>query len=156
MAQTTEQRATAWRSHFATQQAGDKVSPGEYVQSFSKARLQPWTLDMSFVSTLSGLPALTGFQRNSYNYMPRPRPGNCTPLCSSPLYGPANVAFRGGDLVCLAKKAGQALGCGACRSILVSSVPGKLLHRNLREALKPLLLQSQPVFQAGVAAGQGT
>ena len=59
------------------------------------------------------------------------------------------ITFRGGDLVCLAKRAGQALQCDAYRSILVSSVPGKLYHRGVREALKPLLLNSQMPFQGG-------
>ena len=63
------------------------------------------------------------------------------------------MIFKGGCLVTLAKKAHASLHCSDFRSILLSSVPGKLLHRSLRRRLLPLLSNVSLPLQAGATPG---
>ncbi|CAE7371745.1 tyrP-A [Symbiodinium sp. CCMP2592] len=167
-ATTTSDRAEAWRRHFASQEAGTLVTPDEYAADLQASEVLPWQLDMRVPPTLAKVEQLiisakrgkaAGPDGITTELLQLNAPAAARQLI--PVYLKATlrvyepVAFRGGDLCCLAKRASGALTCEAFRSILVSSVPGKLLHRNLREVLKPLLVDSQPVFQSGVAAGQG-
>ena len=165
---TTDMRAEAWRAHFATQEAGTAVSSEEYPQEYARTTVHPRVLDMQLVPALPTIERLILTARRaraagpdgvSAEFLQLDTPSTARQLMpvflKAALRVSEPVAFRGGNLICLAKKAGQALGCEAFRSILISSVPGKVLHRSLREALKPLLLASQPEFQAGVAPGQG-
>ncbi|CAE7700056.1 rsmH [Symbiodinium sp. CCMP2592] len=69
--------------------------------------------------------------------------------------GPEPVAWRGGNLMVLAKKACARLTCENYRSILVSCVPAKVYHRCLRAGLKPHLLSTQPSMQFRVRDGVG-
>ena len=166
-AQTTE-RASAWRSHFAAQEAGVAVDDAGYQRAFSASVLQPRSLDAQLLPTLAAveqhiLAAKTsraagpdGITAELLRLDPPIIARQLLPVfLKSCLRVQEPITFRGGELFCLAKKAGHALTCEAYRSILVSSVPGKLYHRCLRDSLKPLLLSTQPAFQAGVASGQG-
>ena len=63
------------------------------------------------------------------------------------------VIYKGGCLVTLAKKAHASLNCADFRSILLSSVPGKLLHRSLRRRLIPSLATVTLPLQAGATPG---
>ena len=63
------------------------------------------------------------------------------------------VSYRGGCLIALAKKAFASLNCSDFRSILLSSVPGKLLHRALRRRLLPSLVEVAFPLQAGAVPG---
>ncbi|OLQ02188.1 hypothetical protein AK812_SmicGene14994 [Symbiodinium microadriaticum] len=168
VAATTDERAEAWRAHFAAQEAGIEVTDQDYAIAFAEVGIQARDLDISCVPTLAAverniLAAKTGkaagpdgitaeLLRLDATIVARQLMPVFLKAC---LHVREPITFRGGDLVCLAKRAGQALQCDAYRSILVSSVPGKLYHRGVREALKPLLLHSQMPFQGGVAPGQG-
>ena len=168
VAATTDERAEAWRAHFAAQEAGIEVTDQDYAIAFAEVGIQARDLDISCVPTLAAverniLAAKTGkaagpdgitaeLLRLDAPIVARQLMPVFLKAC---LHVREPITFRGGDLVCLAKRAGQALQCDAYRSILVSSVPGKLYHRGVREALKPLLLHSQMPFQGGVAPGQG-
>ena len=65
------------------------------------------------------------------------------------------AAWRGGNLVVLAKRACARLTCDNYRSVLVSCISAKVYHRCVRTGLKPYLLASQPAMQFGVRAGIG-
>ena len=52
------------------------------------------------------------------------------------------VAFKGGSLLTLAKRAGAATQCSDFRSILVECAPAKLYHKALRNRLVPALLRN--------------
>ncbi|CAE7798987.1 unnamed protein product [Symbiodinium sp. CCMP2456] len=65
------------------------------------------------------------------------------------------VEFKGGALFTLAKRVSASLECGKHRSIMVSSVPGKLMHQSLRRRLVPLLKKHGHDLQGGVHAGIG-
>ena len=168
IAQSTEQRAAAWISHFAAQEAGLQVDDAAYVAAFDRAQLQKRHLDLRMIPTLPSVEAHILSAKTAKAAGPDGITAELLRLdapivarqlvpifLKASLYVREPITFRGGDLMCLAKKAGQALSCDAYRSILISSVPGKLYHRSLRDSLKPLLLDTQPTFQAGVAAGQG-
>ena len=168
MAQSTEDRASAWRSHFAAQEAGEIADDQAYSDAFLRVHVTPWELDMRLLPTLAAVEQhilsakvskAVGPDGISAELLRLDVPITARQLLpvflKSCLKVQEPVVFRGGDLCCLAKKAGQVMTCEAYRSILVSSVPGKIYHRCLREAVKPLLLGSQPPFQAGVAPGQG-
>ena len=51
------------------------------------------------------------------------------------------IVLKGGCLITLAKKAHASLNCADFRSIILSSVPGKLLHRSLRRRLLQVMLR---------------
>ena len=65
------------------------------------------------------------------------------------------VEFRGGHLMCLAKRGGAALKCAQFRSILLSSAQGKAYHRAVRHRLVGLLQANAPASQAGAIPGVG-
>ena len=63
--------------------------------------------------------------------------------------------FRGGTLMCLAKRAGASLQCSHYRSILLSSIPAKVYHRHLRNLLVPLHAADKAALQLGALGGIG-
>ena len=65
------------------------------------------------------------------------------------------LTFRGGDLICLAKKAGATFRCRDYRSILVSSIPGKIHHRKMRSQLTSVLGNCRSPLQSGAMPGEG-
>ena len=70
------------------------------------------------------------------------------------LYEP--IEWRGGAPVPLAKRAAAALSCDRFRSILISSLPGKVYHRQLRTLLMPALQKVRGDTQAGAVPGIST
>ena len=65
------------------------------------------------------------------------------------------VAYRGGELMVLAKKAGATFRCEDYRAILLSSSSGKLYHKFLRGRLGHLLQDTRTELQCGAAPGCG-
>ena len=65
-------------------------------------------------------------------------------------------AFKGGQLMILAKKAFAAVECTHFRSILLASVPAKAYHRIVRRHLAPHLAAFKDELQAGSLPGTGT
>ena len=63
------------------------------------------------------------------------------------------VHFKGGHLITLAKRAGDCFQCDAFRSVLISSIPGKILHRFWRGRLLPCLRQVAGPLQHGTFKG---
>ena len=65
------------------------------------------------------------------------------------------VAYKGGSLLAIAKKAGAACACADFRSILVETAPAKLYHKCLRTRLIPFLANACQELQAGAVPGAG-
>ena len=63
------------------------------------------------------------------------------------------IIFKGGCLITLAKKAYASLNCADFRSLILSSVPGKLLHRPMRRRLLHPLSEVALPLQAGAMPG---
>ena len=168
LASDTETRAETWRAHFASQEVGLLTNADDYAADFATQQLVPRSLDIQIVPTLRALErhilatkvckaaGPDGITAELLKlHVPSTARQLLPVLIKASLRVQEPIVFRGGSLVCLAKRAGLALSCESYRSILVSSIPGKLYHRHVRETLKPLLLDSQMDFQAGVAPGQG-
>ena len=164
-----EDRNEGWRAHFAAQEAGDKITPSEYTQHFSTYSCKPaWSFDVAVVPSLRQIEAVihtlqahkaVGSDSVSAELLRADVPAASRQLL--PMLAKAAirvfepVAFRGGDLFLLAKRASKVLGCDAYRSILISSVPGKVYHRCLRQQLLPAFDQTRHPLHAGIIAGQG-
>ena len=169
LATTPEEKQECWRQHFASQELGEVVSDETYLDKF---RHRPVTdtpvFDLEVVPSLPEVEQIIlGLKKHK-----APGPDSITAdllrtaptaasrqlypiLLKSTLMIQEPVEFRGGNLICLAKKAGAALQCKDFRSILLASVPAKVQHRHLRGKLLPLLQQHGHPTQAGAKAGVG-
>ena len=168
-ATTQEERNEGWRAHFAAQEAGVKVSPEEYHAHFDTyTRRTPWRFDIQAVPTLRQIEGVVhslqsrkavGADSISAELLRADVPSTSRQLlpllAKSAIKAFEPVVFRGGDLFLLAKRASKVLGCEAYRSILISSVPGKVYHRCLRQQLVPAFNNTKHPFHAGISAGQG-
>ncbi|CAE7757055.1 unnamed protein product, partial [Symbiodinium sp. CCMP2456] len=167
---TCADRNERWRRHFADQEAGHVVTEQQYIQHVQdKSRLRETAVfDIHAVPTLAELETIAqalrtgraaGLDRVTSEFLQSHTPTTMRqllPIClKSALALREPVHFRGGELICLAKKAGAALQCSGFRSILISSVPGKVLHRALRTRLVNLLMAHCPAMQAGAVPGEG-
>ena len=167
---TAEDRAERWRAFFGAQEAGFEATDEQYVRHMSEQpKLQASTVfDIQVVPTLLELEGITqalnprkaaGLDQVASELLQVHVPTTMRqflPVCvkaSLALREPCQ--FRGGELICLAKKAGAALQCTGFRSILISSVPGKVLHRALRTRLLEVLIRHRPALQAGAVPGEG-
>ncbi|CAE7285274.1 unnamed protein product, partial [Symbiodinium sp. CCMP2456] len=167
---TGADRIERWRSHFGRQEAGHPATDEQYIQHMQEcSRLSKQTVfDLDAVPTLAELETIAqalpprkaaGLDKVAGELLQIHTPTMMRqfyPVClkaSLALREP--VHFRGGELICLAKKAGAVLQCSSFRSILISSVPGKILHRALRTRLVALLDQHRPPMQAGAVPGEG-
>ena len=167
---TPQDRSEAWRAHFASQEAGILVTGQQYVDKLAYlADSQPEP-----VFQLDTMPTLGQLEQTvlSLKSNKAAGPDGITSEVLR-LHAPTTtrqlmpvvlkvfmriqepVSWRGGNLVVLAKKASSILTCDQYRSILISSVPGKVVHRCIRDQLKPFLLQTQPDMQAGVRPAVG-
>ena len=173
MACSTEARLECWRAHFAAQEAGDALAldayPGALREQKESGRASRHTFDVTCVPTLFSVEqTILGLQTGKaagYDGIT----GELLRLHAVtsarvllPVYAKASLGlcepleFRGGALVPLAKRASAALSCEGFRSILVSSLPGKVYHRQLRTLMMPALQASRGDVQAGAVPGIST
>ena len=166
---STDERDTCWRNHFSEQEAGTSVTDEEYVHWVRQQRhiAQP-SFDVTVLPTLTQAEQVILRLRNgkaagadgitaellklSASFSARaflPVMLKTTMALREP------VSWRGGDLILLAKRAGQAMSCEGFRSILIASVAGKAFHRCMRARLLPLLEASRPDLMAGAIEGIG-
>ena len=169
-AMTPHDRLEVWRTHFARQEAGVAISPEQYLEEV--ARTKPPTasavFDVCALPSLREVEALIlGLRRGraagsdavSSELLQLRAPLTATQLM--PVFLKAGlglrepVLFRGGELVTLAKKAGAAFQTCDFRSILISSVPGKIYHRKIRERILHVLGQSRHPLHSGAFPGEG-
>ena len=168
-ATSLEERNEGWRAHFASQEAGTKVTPDEYRAHFATYTKKPsWSFDVNAVPTLRQVEGVihslqahkaAGADSVTAELLRMDVPTTSRHLlplfAKSALRAFEPVVFRGGDLFLLAKRASKVLGCEAYRSILISSVPGKVYHRCLRQQLLPAFDNTRHPFHASITPGQG-
>ncbi|CAE7216454.1 unnamed protein product [Symbiodinium sp. CCMP2592] len=170
MVVTAADRIERWRDHFGQQEAGELVTEEQYLhhlQTLPKPRTNP-VFDMRYVPTLQEVEAITlslqrgkaaGSDAIAAEMLQVHTPSTARQIMGVFLKTAASlrepIQFKGGELVCLAKKAGAALQCQGYRSILISSIPGKIAHRYLRGHLITLLQANRPALQAGAIPGEG-
>ena len=169
LAGTPGEKAECWRQHFASQEAGQPVTPTEYIQRFND---QPWhalpDFDLAQIPSLRDLESIivrlcshkaAGPDSLTADLLKLSPPAAARQLlpvmAKTALALREPIEFRGGTLVCLAKKIGASLKCSQYRSILISSVPAKVFHRFVRGQLVPVHERSKPELQAGALGGQG-
>eukprot|EP00439_Symbiodinium_sp_Y106_P077141 s375_g16.t1 len=169
-ATTPEERAAAWREHFSQQESGITVSPQDYAAGLrqDKATARPVPFELHSVPTLNHIEQVVLGLRMDKAAGPDRLTGETlrlhVPTTTRQLFPVvAKTAlrvqepsmWRGGELFILAKRAGAAMTCEAFRSIMVTSVAAKVMHRCIRDELKPTLLAVQPPLQGGVRPGLG-
>ena len=166
LASTPQARADRWTAYFSAQEAGEVISLEDYAGHFHDSTLDPtpegWVFDplalpdlFELEQQVLGLPfdkaagpdGVTG-------ELLRVQPA-ITSQWLYPLYLKTAMClqepttWRGGALICLAKKAAALFDCKAFRSILLSSVPSKLYHRILRNKLMDAFANVRGDLQAG-------
>ncbi|CAE7236658.1 unnamed protein product, partial [Symbiodinium necroappetens] len=159
-----------WRGHFARQEAGVKVSGDQYLEAWSSYRKpsEVPVFDLQVVPTRGEVESLMlGLNRGRAAgpdsitsellqvHVPTTSRQLLPIMLKASLGLREPLCFRGGELYCLAKRAGAMFCCKDFRSILVSSVPGKLFHRTLRRQLAEVLAETRPPLQCGTLPGEG-
>ncbi|CAE7245588.1 unnamed protein product [Symbiodinium sp. CCMP2592] len=138
-----------WTSYFAEQEAGRLIQLADYEKEFSASDFHPSLGGPHF--DVEALPSLLEVEQQvlSLPYRKAAGPDGVTgellrysPAFVSqwvfPLYLKSAMAlqepalWRGGHLMCLAKRATGLFDCSSFRSILLASVPGKVFHRIMR------------------------
>ena len=173
LASSAQEHQECWRAHFAEQEAGDLMKDEAYPDELRRQRSAvarsgpifdircvPTLVDVE--QTILGLPSgkATGNDGISAELLRVHAPVSARLLASIyvksalTIYEP--IEFRGGSLIPLAKRASAAFSMDKFRSILVSSLPGKILHRQYRTALIPPLQQVRGDLQAGALPGVST
>ena len=168
-AHTHEERCEGWRRHFAQQEAGTLVTDATYQVSFQTAApTHRWEFDVQALPSLRQVEEVihalqchkaAGADAVTAEILKVDVPTNARLLlpllAKSSLRALEPVAFRGGDLFLLAKRAANVLGCDGYRSILISSVLGKVYHRCVRQQLLPSFDDTRSPFHGGAIPGQG-
>ena len=156
---TPQDRAERWRAFFGDQEAGFPATDQQYVAHLQELpMLQMRTLlELEHITQGLNTGKAAGLDCVSGELLQVHVPTTLRqffPVClKASLSIREPCQFRGGELICLAKKAGAALHCSGFRSILISSVPGKILHRSLRTRLLDVLSGYRPQLQAGAMPG---
>ena len=167
LAVTASEKTECWRQHFGDQEAGEAVDASQYLAAYCEQRpckaveFDPQVVPSLFEleQTILGLkrakaPGPDGVTSDMLRLVPAQAARKLLPIVAkSALAVCEPIAWRGGSLHCLAKKAGAALQCKQFRSILLASSPGKVWHRATRNRLVPLLQQHGHATQAGSVAG---
>ena len=172
LAVTGAQRAQRWREHFAAQESGVAVSASDYtarVLAVDERRAsQPPCFDFSLLPDLASLEVDILRLRRGKAAGPDGITSELLKLhpilaarqflglhLKSTLALREPVEYKGGALMTLAKKAAAVFRCDRHRSILLSSVPGKLFHRGVRSHLAPSLQKVCPDLHGGVRSHVG-
>ena len=155
LAVSQEERCSRWHSYFAAMEAGSTVLPEEYTAAFAMQTVLPQSrtvFDIHAVPNMREVEEVilqlprgkaSGLDGVTVELMRVHTPSTARQLL--PIYLKASlsvrerVAFRGGQLMVLAKKAFAATECTQFRSILLSSVPAKTYHRVIRRASSRLV-----------------
>ena len=169
-AMSTQDRLEVWRTHFARQEAGVALSSEQYLDevAHTKPPAPSPVFDLRALPSLREIEALIlGLRRSraagadsiSSEILQLRAPLTARQLL--PVFlksGPGlrePIPFRGGELVTLAKRAGAAFQTQDFRSILISSVPGKIYHRKIREQLLGVLGLFRHPLHSGAFPGEG-
>ena len=173
LAASGEQRAQRWREHFADQESGLAVTADEctlHVARIDAGRAgnRQVSFDPSILPDLLSVEAdILGLRRGKAAG-PDGNTGELLRVCpgqaarhflglhlKSTLALREPVEYKGGALMTLAKQTATVFQCDKHRSILLSSVPGKIFHRGIRTRLTPALLAVCPDLHGGVRGHVG-
>ena len=163
-------RADRWIAHFASQECGMIVTPAEYIAETKAQQTHGELVRPAFdITCVPSLREVEGLILGLPKHKAAGPDAVCaellqltTPVAARtllPVYMKSSMSlhepihFRGGNLICLAKKAGAAFSCDAFRSVLISSIPGKVLHRFWRSRMLPYLACTASPLQAGAFPG---
>ena len=169
LAATPFDKAGCWRKHFSAQEAGLLVDQEGYIDAFNALpKPAQIPLDMQSIPDMASIERIILQLKRGKAAGPDAITADLLRLAPPeaarqlmPIFLKASLSlrepieFRGGTLICLAKKVGAALQCSQFRSILVSSVPAKIYHRHLRTQLLPTHASTKPALQAGALGGVG-
>ncbi|CAE7255240.1 unnamed protein product [Symbiodinium sp. CCMP2592] len=166
-------RVLRWAEYFGEQEAGEAIELADYPQHFSSAQPDPSLGGPHF--EIAALPTLQSVEQQILALPARKAVGpdgiaaellHVSVVHSAAALYPVYLktalglrepaAWRGGNLICLAKRASSLMSCSAFRSILLESVPGKLWHRILRSQLTASFAGVCLDLQAGQLPGIGT
>ena len=163
-ATTPAEKAEAWRTYFGEQESDEQG----YLQAFHSRAQKVVPFDLSAMPSLAELeqvvlqtnrakaPGPDGITGDLLRLGPVQAAAQLYPVIAKTTLSLCEpIEFRGGILHCLAKRAGASLHCKHFRSIMLSSTPGKLYHRLLRNRLVPLLESHGHATQAGTVPGVG-
>ena len=171
-ARTPEERVQRWTEFFSNQEGGRQVTASEYQEAFACPHIPVMptgpVFDIQAVPTLGDLEQQILSTKFGKACGPdtvtaevlRVAPAQYARL-SFPLHLKAAlgvrepVEWRGGVLMCLAKRAAAALSCSSFRSILLANVVAKTHHRLLRDRLVPAFRGYKTELQAGQLPGTG-
>ena len=172
LARGPEERALRWTAFFQAQEAGLQVTSKEFQDRFLDSGKAVFPEGPVF--DVRALPGLGEFEQQLHatKYGKASGPDAVTaellrvsvpqtaaflfPVClKAALQVQEPVEWRGGALMCLAKRAAAAYECRAFRSILIASVVSKAQHRLLRSKLMPSFRDYKTVLQSGQMAGTG-
>ena len=167
---TAEDRIEVWRSYFAAQEAGIAVTGPQYVDAVQAGKRpsdEP-VFDLNVLPSLGDVESLildsnrgraVGADLVTVEtlqlHVPKTSRQLLPVLLKAGLGLCEPIPFRGGELIALAKKAGAAFQCREFRSILISSIPGKLYHRKVREQLSCTLRRHRHELHSGTLPGEG-
>ena len=172
LATSLQAREDRWREHFSDQEFGKPVTPSEFCSAIAETDMQrkirPAVFDPALLPSLLALEdAIHGLSRSKASgpdgitaellkLAPVTAARHLVVLhLKSTLALQEPIEYKGGALMTLAKRVGAAFACGRYRSILLSSVPGKLFHRDLRNKLTPTLKKVCCDLHGGVREGIG-
>ena len=172
-AQSNEQRMLCWHQHFSDLESGTTIEPTEYAACFAKQDLctprNAPVFELSAVPTLAAMETVvlqlrrgraSGVDGVTAELLQLNAAATTRSLFPVTLKAALSTreptAYRGGHLAILAKKAFAAVECHDFRAILLSSVPGKVHHRLLRQQLAPYLARVKSDLQCGALPGVGT
>ncbi|CAE7380505.1 unnamed protein product, partial [Symbiodinium sp. CCMP2456] len=166
-------RSARWLEYFAEQEAGHVIELSEYTAGFAEDPVDPHQGGPHFQP--QALPSLLEIEQQVVRLPFRKAAGpdqitgellRLSPAFAAqwlyPLYLKASIglrepsAWRGGSLICLAKRASTLFQCTSFRSILLANLPGKIWHRVLRDKLTPAYQACKGDLQAGQLPGVGT
>ena len=169
-AATQQERQQRWGDFFAEQEAGALISPEQYRAGLARQKaLAVGRRDGSAVFAWEDVPDLASVERlilaartrKAAGYdgitVEMPRAARYLfPLFAKAATAPHEpVAFRGGGLMVLAKKAGATFQCEDYRSILLACSSGKLYRKFLRGRLGQVLQRVRTELQCGATPGCG-
>ncbi|CAE7561232.1 CFDP2 [Symbiodinium sp. CCMP2456] len=173
LATTAEDRAECWREHFADQECGVPTSPRAFQERLFQADRRHHVggspvFDVSLLPSLSSIEAAVlglrrakaagpdGITAELLKVSPGLAARHLVALhLKSVMAVQEPVEYKGGALMTLAKRAAAAFGRNKYRSILLSSVTGKVFHKGIRDHLTPAFLQHSPDLHGGVKSGVG-
>ena len=172
LAKTPLEKTRRWTEFFQEQEGGCQVTAGAYKEAYAHPTIP--VLPAGPVVSMAALPTLGELEQQLLSAKLGKACGPDALTAEVFRVAPARLArfafplhlkvalgarepteWRGGFLMCLAKKAANALHCSSFRSILLANVIAKTHHRLLRDKLTPAFKEYKPELQSGQLPGTG-